>query len=223
MQLTLIVEPDLQRDLGLRDAAGEQRLRQADAAMRDVRVRRQPHVVGRPVTEDDAPVSSSDIPRAASEEAASAAAERGVRVAVMRLPQVHDTRRAGLVSYLIATARQKGFVAYVGDGQNQWPAAHVADVAPLYRLVLEKAGRFARYHAVAEEGVGARAMADVLGTGLRMPVRSIAPGEAGAYFGWMAHFAAADMRASSAKTRSALGWQPAGPTMLEDLQKLEWV
>lgn len=180
-------------------------------------------VVGRPVTEDDAPVSSSVIPRAASEEAASAVAERGVRVAVMRLPQVHDTRKAGLVSYLIATARQNGFVAYVGDGQNQWPAAHVSDVAPLYRLALEKTGRFTRYHAVAEEGVSARAMADVLGTGLRMPVRSIAPAEAAAYFGWMAHFAAADMRASSAKTRSALGWQPVGPTMLEDLQKLEWV
>jgi nucleoside-diphosphate-sugar epimerase len=178
---------------------------------------------GRPITEDDAPVSSKVVARAASEEAADAVAARGVRVGIVRLPQVHDTRKAGLVTYLIAVAREKGFVAHVGDGQNRWPAAHVSDVAPLYRLALEKTDKHARYHAVGEEGVSMRDIAEVLGKGLRMPVRSIAPGEAAAYFGWMAHFASADMRASSAKTRSALGWKPTGPGMIEDLQKLEWL
>jgi nucleoside-diphosphate-sugar epimerase len=136
---------------------------------------------------------------------------------------VHDTRKAGLVSFLIAIARQKGFVAYVGEGSNCWPAAHVKDVARLYRLALEKTDNFARYHAVAEEGVPVRAMAEVIGKGLKLPVRSIAPDEAAAYFGWLAHFATRDLRASSAKTKRALGWEPVGPGLLEDLAKLEWV
>jgi nucleoside-diphosphate-sugar epimerase len=178
---------------------------------------------GRLLAEDDAAVSSKQFPRAATEEAADAAAQRGVRVGIVRLPQVHDTRKAGLVTYLIAVAREKGFAAYVGDGQNRWAAAHVSDVAPLYRLALEKTGSYARYHAVGEEGVKLREIAEVLGEGLRVPVRSIAPSEAPALFGWMAHFAGSDGTASSAKTRSVLGWEPTGPGLIEDLQKLEWV
>ncbi len=180
-------------------------------------------VGGRPATEDDDKVSSKEVPRAMSEEAADRAAQRGVPVGIVRLPQVHDTKKAGLVSYLVGVAREKGVVAYVGEGRNHWPAAHVSDVARLYRLALEKTGSYARYHAVAEEGVTVRAISEVLGKGLRLPVRSITPGEAAAHFGWMAHFAGMDMRASSARTRQALGWEPSGPGMLEDLEKLEWV
>jgi nucleoside-diphosphate-sugar epimerase len=172
-------------------------------------------------TEDDAPRSEGGFPRT-PEAAASAAAARGVRVAIVRLPQVHDTHRAGLVSFVIEIARQKGFVGYLGEGDNHWSAAHVDDVARLYRLALEK-GDTARYHAVGEEGVRLRAIADVLGMGLALPLRSLTPAEAPAYFGWMAHFAGADVRSSSAKTRAALGWQPKGPGLIEDLAKLEWV
>ncbi len=176
---------------------------------------------GRPSTEDDAPPSSSVVPRS-PEKAADAIAERGVRVAIVRLPQVHDALKAGLVSYVIELARQKGFVAYVGEGTNHWSAAHVDDVARLYRLALEK-NVAARYHAVGEGGVQLRAIADVIGKGLRMPVRSITQEEAPGYFGWMGHLASADVRSSSDKTRAALGWQPTGPGLIADLEKLEWV
>ena len=96
---------------------------------------------GVPATENDPPVSSKVVPRAASEEAAASAADRGVRVAIVRLPQVHDTVKQGLVSYAIHVAREKGVSAYVGDGLNRWPAAHRFDTAHLYRLALEKGKR----------------------------------------------------------------------------------
>ncbi|WP_437925635.1 SDR family oxidoreductase [Sorangium sp. So ce291] len=176
---------------------------------------------GRPSTEDDAPRPGGAFPRV-PERAAEAVAQRGVRVAIVRLPQVHDTRRAGLVSFVIEVARQKGFVGYVGEGTNHWSAAHVTDVARLYRLAVEK-GDAARYHAVGEEGVRLRAIADVVGKGLGLPVRSIPPAEAPGYFGWMAHLATEDLRSSSDKTRAALGWEPKGPGLIEDLAKLEWV
>jgi nucleoside-diphosphate-sugar epimerase len=176
---------------------------------------------GRPATENDAPPSEGGFPRT-PERAADAVAQRGVRVAIVRLPQVHDTRRAGLVSFVIEVARQKGFVGYVGDGSNHWSAAHVNDVARLYRLALEK-NATARYHAVGEEGVQLRAIADVLGKGLRVPVRSITPDEAPGYFGWMAALAGEDIRSASEQTRAALGWQPTGPGLIADLEKLEWV
>jgi nucleoside-diphosphate-sugar epimerase len=144
-----------------------------------------------------------------------------VRVAIVRLPQVHDTKKAGLVSFVIAMARQHGYVAYVGEGANHWAAAHVSDVARLYRLALEK-NVTARYHAVGEEGVPLRAIAEIIGEGLRLPVRSIAPTEAPGYFGWMAALAGEDVRASNDRTRAALGWQPTGPGLITDLEKLEW-
>lgn len=178
--------------------------------------------LGRPSTEDDEPISGEQFPRT-PEVAARAFEARGVRIGVVRLPQVHDTKKAGLVSFVIRVAREKGFVAYVGEGTNRWPAAHVSDVARLYRLALEKTERFARYHAVAEEGVPLRALAEIVGEGLRLPVRSISPEEAPSYFGWMGHLATRDLGASSAKTRRALGWEPKGPGMLDDLAKLEWV
>ncbi|WP_213775621.1 SDR family oxidoreductase [Bradyrhizobium sp. dw_78] len=178
-------------------------------------------VPGEPATEDNATISSEMIPRAASEEAAAAAAADGVNVSVMRLPQVHDTTRQGLVTYAIAMAREKGVCVYIGDGRNRWPAAHVLDVARLYRLAIEKAERGAKYHAVAEEGVAIRDMIEVVGRRLSLPVKSIAPEEAQAYLGWLAIFASHDLPASSAQTRKKLGWHPTGPTMLADLERLQ--
>lgn len=178
-------------------------------------------VPGQPAMEDNAPIASNVIPRAASEEAAAAIAAEGVNVSVMRLPQVHDTVRQGLVTYAITVAREKGFLAYIGEGKNRWPAAHILDVARLYRLALEKAQPGAKYHAVAEEGLTIRAIAETLSRRLEIPVKSIAADEAQAYFGWLALFASHDAPASSEKTRAMLGWQPSGPGLLEDLARLQ--
>ena len=139
---------------------------------------------GRSATEDMAPPASSLTPRV-SEQAALALVPQGVRASVVRLPQVHDTVKQGLVTYLIAVAREKGMSAYVGDGMNRWAAAHVLDIARLYRLALEKQEAGARYHAVAEEGIPARDIAEVIGRGLKMPVVSLSPEEAAAHFGWL--------------------------------------
>lgn len=176
--------------------------------------------LGRPSTEDDVAISAALAPRAASEEAAAAIATQGANVSVVRLPQVHDTVRQGLVSYAIAIAREKGVSAYVGDGNNRWPAAHVLDTARLYRLALEKAEPGARYHAVAEEGVPLRDIAEVIARRLEIPALSIAPEEAEAHFGWLAAFAGRDVPASSAQTRARLGWQPTGPGLIADLEQL---
>ena len=172
-------------------------------------------------TEDAPKISSSVIPRAASEEAAAAMAARDGRVIVVRLPQVHDTVKQGLVSYAVQIAREKGVVAYVGDGQSRWPAAHLLDVARLYRLALEK-GTSATYHAVAEEGVQVKEICEVVGKGLKMPVVSLTPEEAQAHFGWLAHFVAWDHPASSAQTRKQLGWEPTGPGMIADLENMRY-
>lgn len=177
-------------------------------------------VPGQPAREDGAVITSNVIPRAASEEAASAIAAEGVNVSVVRLPQVHDPVKQGLISPMIDIIRQKGFSAYVGDGQNRYPAAHVLDVARLYRLALEKSERGAKYHAVAEEGVTLKAIAAVLGRRLKVPVKSIAPEEAPAHFGWLAMFAERDFPASSELTRRKLGWVPTGPGLIADLEQL---
>jgi nucleoside-diphosphate-sugar epimerase len=177
-------------------------------------------VPGQPAEEDNATVGSNVHPRAASEEAAAAVAADGVNVSVVRLPQVHDTARQGLITPVIAMYREKGVCAYVGDGLNRWPAAYVLDVARLYRLAIEKAERGARYHAVAEAGVSMRDIAEALGRRLKLPVRSIAPEEAPAFFGWLGMFAGLDMPASSAQTRRRLGWEPTGPGLIADLDEL---
>ncbi|ODM77137.1 SDR family oxidoreductase [Bradyrhizobium elkanii] len=145
---------------------------------------------------------------------------KGVRASAMRLPQVHDPVRQGLITPLIAVYREKGACAYLGDGQNRWPAAHVLDVARLYRLAIEQAEPNARYHAVAEEGVSMRDIAETIGRRLKLPVKSIAPQEAPAFFGWLGTFAAYDMAASSEQTRRKLGWQPTGPGLIADLEQL---
>jgi len=136
---------------------------------------------GRPSTEEDAP--NSPIPRVASEVAAASIATQGVRASVMRLPQVHDTVKQGLITYLIAIARDKGVSAYLGDGLNRWPAVHLLDTAPLYRLAIENGTAGARYNAVAEEGVPLRDIAEAIGRGLKLPVVSLSPEQADEHFG----------------------------------------
>ena len=161
-------------------------------------------------------------PRKVSELTGVSVAERGVNVLVVRLPQVHNTLKQGLVTYAIALAREKGVSAYVGDGLNRWPAAHVLDVARLYRLALEKHEPGARYHAVAEEGVPVREIAEVVGRGLKVPVIAMSSEEAAAHFGWLAPFAGWDMPASSAQTQERLGWRPTGPGLIADLEQMQY-
>jgi nucleoside-diphosphate-sugar epimerase len=160
-------------------------------------------------------------PRKISEETGAAVAARGVNVSYVRLPQVHDTKKQGLISPLIEISRAKGRVAYVGEGKNRWPAAHVGDVARLYKLAIERAEPGARYNAVAEEGVTAKDISDALGRSLKLPVVSLAGEAVAAHFGWMAMFAGVDMAASSAITRKKLGWTPVGPGLIADLDRLE--
>lgn len=162
------------------------------------------------------------IPRRLTELTGEEVAKRGVSVAVVRLPQVHDTVKQGLISPAIEIARQKGVSAYVGDGANRWPAAHVTDVARLYRLALDKHEAGARWHAVAEEGVPVREIAEAIGAGLRVPVRSLSADEAAEHFGWLGAFAGMDLPASSALTRERLGWEPKGPGIIEDLRNMDY-
>ncbi len=172
--------------------------------------------------ETNPPIDSPAIPRK-GELAARAVAERGVHVGIVRLPQVHDTHKQGLVTYLIQIAQSKGVAAYVGDGGFRWAAAPLKDVAQLYRLAIEKTGAgVTTYHAVDEEGVSLRAIAEAVGHGLNVPVLSIAPEQAADHFGAFAQFAMLDMPASSAWTRQALGWQPAGPGLIEDLNNMKY-
>ena len=161
-------------------------------------------------------------PRIASELAGQEQLEAGVNLGVVRLPQVHDTVRQGLISPYIEMARQKGVVAYVEQGANRWAAGHVNDVAKLYVLALDRAEPGARYNAVAEEGVAARDIADVIATGLRVPAISIPKDKAEAHFGWFAMFASADITASSIITRKKLGWTPTGSSLLEDLKDMDY-
>lgn len=161
-------------------------------------------------------------PRKASELAGISVAERGVNVSVVRLPQVHDPFKQGLITYLVQAAREKGVSAYVEDGSNRWPAAHVVDVAHLYRLALEKGEAGSRYNAVAEEGISTRSIAEVLGKGLKVPVVSLTPEQAQAHFGWLGMFAGLDMPASSALTRQRLRWNPTGPGIIADLEQMRY-
>jgi nucleoside-diphosphate-sugar epimerase len=176
---------------------------------------------GQPASEDHFDPHHQN-PRIGSELAGAAVSATGVNVSVIRLPQVHDTRKQGLVTYAIGDARQKGVAAYVGDGSNRWPAAHVLDTARLYRLAIEKQQPGARYNSVAEEGVSARAIAEVVGRGLNIPVVSLSQEEAAAHFGWMAMFAGLDMPASSALTQQRLGWRPTGPGIIADLEQMDY-
>jgi nucleoside-diphosphate-sugar epimerase len=176
---------------------------------------------GEPATEDVFNIHHPN-PRIASELAGNELLDAGVNVSVVRLPQVHNPLKQGLITPLIGMIREKGVAAYVGDGSNRWAAGHLSDVARLYRLAVEAGERGARYHAVGEEGVSSKEIIEALGRGLKLPVVSIAPDEAAAYFGWMAMFAGLDMPASSAWTQARLDWHPTGPTLIADLDEARY-
>ena len=170
-------------------------------------------------TEDDLPLSSATLPRAASEEAAAAVGARGVRVSAVRLaPSVHDDGDQGFVPLLIGIAREKGVSAYIGDGANRWPAVHRLDAARLFRLAVEKGAADAKYHGVGDEGVPFREIAEVIGRRLNLPVASVSPNEAAAHFGWFADFAALNNPISSALTQERLDWHPAQIGLIADLE-----
>ncbi len=172
---------------------------------------------GRVVTEDD-PMSESG--RGATEALVLGAAGRGVRSASIRLaPSVHGVGDHGFAPRLIDIAREKGVAAYVGDGANRWPGVHRLDAARLYRLALERGRAGAAYHAIADEGVPMRRIAEVIGRRLGLPVASIAAEDAMAHFGFLGMFVGTDMPASSAKTRAELGWRPTEPDLLADLDQ----
>ena len=173
---------------------------------------------GRLATEQDRPVAHGALPRA-SEAAAGALAARGVKASSVRLPPTtHGHGDKGFVSYLIDAARRNGASAYVGEGQNRWPATHRRDAAKVYRLALEHGRADGPYHAIAEEGVTMKAIAEVIGRKLGLPTLSLTPEQAGEHFGWFAMFTAADVPASSQHTRALLGWTPTEPGLLEDLE-----
>ncbi|HWC97330.1 MAG TPA: SDR family oxidoreductase [Candidatus Sulfopaludibacter sp.] len=186
-----------------------------------------PLAPGRLATEEDAPAQpSASLPRL-SEQTAISQVTRGVRSSVVRLPQVHDAVKQGFVSYLIAVAREKGVSVFAGDGSNRWAAVHQRDAARLYRLALEKGtsdknSTGARYHAVGEEGVAMKEIAEAIGRGLNVPVVSKSPEEAAQHFGFLGFFAALDMPSSSALTQERLGWHPTGPGLISDLKEMHF-
>jgi nucleoside-diphosphate-sugar epimerase len=147
-------------------------------------------------------------------------AARGVRSSVVRLPPtVHGDGDNGFMATIVAIARDKGVSGYIGDGSNRWPATHRADAALCFRLALENAPAGSVLHAVGEQGVPIRAVAEVIGRHLGLPVTSISPGDAAGHFTWLAGFLGLDSPASSAQTRELLDWQPSGPGLLDDLEK----
>jgi nucleoside-diphosphate-sugar epimerase len=169
------------------------------------------------VTEEMRRPDGGHVPRV-SEQVGLAYASRGVRAMTIRLPQVHGAAgKAGLISYLVELARQKGTAAYVGDGSERWAAAHRQDVARLYRLVLEHGVADGIYHAVGEEGVPMRQVMDVISRELDVPVVSISKEQAGEYYGPLAMFAGLDMPASSTLTQQWLGWTPTGIGLIADI------
>jgi nucleoside-diphosphate-sugar epimerase len=174
---------------------------------------------GRPSGEDDAsPFHGPDSPRGGSENLALEFAGRGVRAVSLRFaPTVHGAGDHGFIAILAANAREKGVAGYPGDGSNRWAAVHRSDAARLVALGLEKAPAGTRLHAVAEDGIPTRAIAEAIGRSLGLPVASIAPEDVQGHFGWIGTFFGMDLAATSTATRELLGWVPAGPTLIEDL------
>ena len=158
--------------------------------------------------------------RLATAELVLSLASRGVRSSVMRLPPTnHGDGDNGFMATIVGIARDKGVSGYIGDGSNRWPAVHRLDSAHLFRLALENAPAGSTLHAVADEGVPIRDIAEVIGRHLNVPVVSISPEDAGAHFTWLAGFLAADSPASSTLTRELLGWHPTQPGLIDDLDK----
>ena len=176
---------------------------------------------GHVVTEDDAgDPSRSGHPRLGNERAAIALADRGVRISVVRPgASVHGEGDHGFVPFLINLARSKGASGYLGDGANRWPAVHVLDAAHLYRLALEEAPAGSVFHAIGDEGVPTREIAELIGRHLSVPVTPIPAENADEHFGWMARFWGLDAPASSALTRARLAWNPTHPGLIEDLEQ----
>lgn len=164
-------------------------------------------------------IAAPAFPRA-SEATAFALADAGVNVSVIRLPpSVHDKGDKGFIPFLISIARSKGTAAYIGEGNNRWPAVHRLDAAHLYRLALEKAAKGIRYNAIGDEGIPVRELAEVIGKRLNLPVVSVSPEKAAEYFDWMTRFIAFDSPATSHTTREQLGWQPTHSGLAEDMQQ----
>lgn len=176
---------------------------------------------GKKATENDQPKpASAGLPRIATEEAAQAASDAGIDTYLLRLPPtVHGEGDHGFVPMLINIAREKGTSAYTDKGQNRWAAVHRLDAAVLYRLVVEQKPALKTFHAVAEEGVIFRDIAEAIGAGLQLPVVSKTGEDAAAYFGWFTHFAGMDCEASSAITRTTTGWEPAQSGLLKDMEE----
>ena len=172
---------------------------------------------GRLATERDTPDAALN-PRLAAAVATVALADRGVRSSVVRLaPSVHDEGDKGFMAILIATAREKGVAGYVGDGAQRWPGIHRRDAATLFRLAVEQAPAGSCLHGTGEQGVAIRDVAEVIGRHLGVPTASIAPQDALAHFGFLGGFLQLDSPVSNDLTRELLGWEPTGPTLLEDL------
>lgn len=176
-------------------------------------------VQGRPVTEDDAsPFHGADAPRGGSENLGLEFAGQGVRSVSLRFaPSVHGTGDHGFIAILAAIAREKGVSGYPGDGTNRWAAVHRTDAARMVTLGLEQAPAGTRLHAVAEEGVPTREIAEAIGRAFDLPVASIPADDVPAHFGWIGAFFGMDLAATSTVTQKLLGWTPGGPTLLDDL------
>jgi nucleoside-diphosphate-sugar epimerase len=176
---------------------------------------------GRPVREDDRhDPSTPGHPRRENETVALELADRGVRVSVVRpAPSVHGEGDHGFVARLVDIARERGASGYVADGANRWAAVHRLDTARLYRMALEQAPAGSVYHAVGEEGVATRDIADVIARHLNLPLVSVDPGDAAEHFGWLGAFFSWDAPASNTLTRERLGWEPTHQGLLADLDE----
>ena len=174
---------------------------------------------GTVAVETDRGFPPSDAYPRASEAAAEALSDRGIPTNIMRLPpSVHGAGDHGFVPMLIDIARQKGRSAHIGEGGNDWPAVTVSDAARAFRLAIERGHGSATYHAVAEQGVPFRQIAEAIATGLGVPCVSLSADEAREHFGWFYDFASIDQPTSSERTRAELGWSPSGPDLLTDIR-----